>query len=232
MSSSESIATPTRPTSPSGARVVGVVAELRRQVEGDREPGLAALEQVAVALRSTPRPRRSPRTAASSTAARGTCPDTAARERVLARRLELARRVVGRVDRLHLDARVGAPVAALRHATDRRGLRRGVATPACRPHARYGRHAAAAVAGQAERRSASRGEPRRFPCGGCRGRGAARCRDGRACDPVEKVEELVAGIIVRNSCRSTDPLVRNYRMQLVSVKRDPRRGTTESSMAI
>src|SRR5207253_7752476 len=30
------------------ARVVGVVAELRRQVEGDREAGLAALEEVAV----------------------------------------------------------------------------------------------------------------------------------------------------------------------------------------
>ena len=33
-----------------GALVVGVVAELRRQVEGDREPGLPAVEQVAEAL--------------------------------------------------------------------------------------------------------------------------------------------------------------------------------------
>ena len=32
-----------------GARIVGVVAELRRQVERDREPRLPALEQVAVA---------------------------------------------------------------------------------------------------------------------------------------------------------------------------------------
>ena len=46
MSSSESIATPVRPTSPSRERVVGVVAELRRQVEGDREARLAAREQV------------------------------------------------------------------------------------------------------------------------------------------------------------------------------------------
>ena len=47
MSASESIATPVRPTSPSRARVVRVVAELRRQVERDREARLAAREQVA-----------------------------------------------------------------------------------------------------------------------------------------------------------------------------------------
>ena len=50
MSSIESIATPVRPTSPARVRVVGVVAELRRQVERDGEPGLAAVEQVAEAL--------------------------------------------------------------------------------------------------------------------------------------------------------------------------------------
>ena len=50
MSASESIATPVRPTSPARARVVGVVAELRRQVERDREARLPLLEQVAVAL--------------------------------------------------------------------------------------------------------------------------------------------------------------------------------------
>ena len=33
-----------------GERIVGVVAELRRQIEGDREPGLAVREQVAVPL--------------------------------------------------------------------------------------------------------------------------------------------------------------------------------------
>ena len=41
MSASESIATPTWPTSPAAARVVGVEAHLRRQVERDREAGLA-----------------------------------------------------------------------------------------------------------------------------------------------------------------------------------------------
>ena len=50
MSSSESIATPSRPTSPSRARVVGVVAHQRRHVERRREPRLAVIEQVAEAL--------------------------------------------------------------------------------------------------------------------------------------------------------------------------------------
>ena len=50
MSSIESMATPVRPTSPSATRVVGVVAELGRQVERDREARLAELEQVAEAL--------------------------------------------------------------------------------------------------------------------------------------------------------------------------------------
>ena len=47
MSAIESIATPVRPTSPDRARIVGVVAELRRQVERDREPGLTVLEEIA-----------------------------------------------------------------------------------------------------------------------------------------------------------------------------------------
>ena len=59
------------------ARVVGVVAELGRQVERDREPGLAALEEIAVARVRLLAPTRSRRTAGSSTAGRGTCPDTA-----------------------------------------------------------------------------------------------------------------------------------------------------------
>ena len=46
MSAIESIATPGSPDLAGGARIVRVVAELRRQVERDREPGLAALEQV------------------------------------------------------------------------------------------------------------------------------------------------------------------------------------------
>ena len=49
MSSIELIGTPTRPTSPCRGRRVGVVAHLRRQVEGDRQAGLALLEQVAEA---------------------------------------------------------------------------------------------------------------------------------------------------------------------------------------
>ena len=49
MSAIESIATPVRPTSPFGQRVVRVVAELRREIERDREPGLTAFEEEAEA---------------------------------------------------------------------------------------------------------------------------------------------------------------------------------------
>ena len=93
------------------ARVVGVVAELRRQVERDRQPRLTALEQVAVALVRLLRRREAgvlpdrPRPAAVHVRVR------AARVRVLARRLERRRRIVRRVDRLHLDPGLGfAPV--------------------------------------------------------------------------------------------------------------------------
>ena len=89
------------------ARVVRVVAELRRQVEGDREPGLAALEQVAVALVRLLRrgeagvlPDR-PRPAAVHVGVRP------ARVRELARQLERGRRVARRVDGLDLDPRFG-----------------------------------------------------------------------------------------------------------------------------
>ncbi len=104
MSAIESIATPVRPTSPSGTRVVGVVAELRRQVEGDREPRLPAIEQIAETLvrllgggepgvlPDRPRP----------TAVH--VPVGAAGEGVLARELELETLdVVLGVDRLDLD---------------------------------------------------------------------------------------------------------------------------------
>ena len=101
-------------------RVVGVVAELRRQVEGDREAGLAALEQIAVAgvrlLRGGEArvlPDR-PRPAAVHVRVRAPC------VRVLARRLERARRVGRCVDGFHLDSGLGTPVARRRHGEDRR----------------------------------------------------------------------------------------------------------------
>ena len=50
MSPMDPIGTPTRPTSPSASGASGVVAHLRRQVEGDRQPGLAVGEQVPEAL--------------------------------------------------------------------------------------------------------------------------------------------------------------------------------------
>ena len=95
-----------------GARIVGVVAELRRQVEGDGETGLAALEQVAEALVRLFRGREA-----------GVLPDRPgppavhvrvrpARERELAGRLDISGRVVSRVDRLDLDVRVGATLVA------------------------------------------------------------------------------------------------------------------------
>ena len=60
-------------------RVVRVVAELRRQVERDREAGLAARRAGSGSARSSPPPSRSPRTGGSSTAGRGTCPGTGPR---------------------------------------------------------------------------------------------------------------------------------------------------------
>ena len=50
MSSIESIATPTRPTSPDGQVVIAVVADLRRQVERDAQAADALRQQVAIAL--------------------------------------------------------------------------------------------------------------------------------------------------------------------------------------
>ena len=103
MSSTESIATPVRPTSPAATRVVGVVAELGRQVERDREPGLAAREQRAearVRLLGRAEPRvlaHRPRAAAVHVRVR------AARERERAGRLGRPARVGGPVDRLDLD---------------------------------------------------------------------------------------------------------------------------------
>ena len=115
MSASESIATPVRPTSPTRARVVRVVAELRRQVERDREPRLPAREQVPVALvRLLGRGEAGvltdrPRAAAVHVRVR------TAGERELAGRLERRRSVVGRVDRLHLDAGLGLAAVGRGH---------------------------------------------------------------------------------------------------------------------
>ena len=93
-----------------GERVVGVVAELGREVERDREAGLTALEEVAEArVRLLGRPvarvlANRPRAAAVHRLVR------AARERVRTGKLELAlSRVRRRVDRLDLDAGVGQP---------------------------------------------------------------------------------------------------------------------------
>ena len=72
MSSIESIATPTRPTSPGGEVVIAVVADLRRQVERDAQAADALRQQVAIALVGFGRRSRSRHTAASSTAGRDT----------------------------------------------------------------------------------------------------------------------------------------------------------------
>ena len=90
-----------------GPRVVRVEPELGRQVEGDREPGLPPLEQVAVARvrllgRGEPgvladRPRPSAVHVAVDPA----------RVRRHSRRLGRRRSVLGAVDRLDLDARLG-----------------------------------------------------------------------------------------------------------------------------
>ena len=62
--------TPTLPTSPRGHRRVGVVAGLRRQVEGDRQPGLALGQVRAVQLVRRRRASSGPSTCASATVRR------------------------------------------------------------------------------------------------------------------------------------------------------------------
>ena len=112
MSASESIATPVRPTSPTRARVVGVVARAASAGRTRSRARSARARAGSGSARSTPPPRRSRRTGGSSTAGRGTCPGTGrACTGRLAGRLERRRRVVRRVDRLHLDPGLGfAPV--------------------------------------------------------------------------------------------------------------------------
>jgi hypothetical protein len=102
-----------------GARVVGVVAELRRQVERDRQACLPALEQVTEArVRLLRRGEAGvladrPRPAAVHVAVRAT------RERELTGKLELALRVVRRVDGRDLDARLGLAPVGRRHGANR-----------------------------------------------------------------------------------------------------------------
>ena len=133
-----------------GARIVGVVAELRRQVERDREPRLTVVEQVAVArVRLLGRreagvlPDR-PRPPAVHVGIRP------ARVRIGARRLERRRRIVRRVERFHFDTRLGfAPVGG-GHGESM--LAACASSPACCSRSCARRRAAAA---------SSRG------CGGC-----------------------------------------------------------------
>ena len=49
MSRSVSMATPTLPTSPSARWMIGVIADLGGQVEGDAEAGLSLLQEIAIA---------------------------------------------------------------------------------------------------------------------------------------------------------------------------------------
>ena len=106
-----------------GDGVVGVVAELRREVEGHREAGLAAREQrveARVRLLGGAEPRvlaHRPRPAAVHVRVR------AARERELAGLLARPDRVLRPVDRLHLDPRLG-DVTVGRHAVDPTSARR------------------------------------------------------------------------------------------------------------
>src|SRR4051794_4753841 len=105
-------------------RVVGVVAELRRQVERDREAGLPAVEQVAVT-----RVRLLRRGEAGVLADRPRAPAVhvavrAARVRILAGKLELGLRVLRRVDGLDLDpGLVLAPVGRRHRPKYARGVR-------------------------------------------------------------------------------------------------------------
>ena len=132
---------------PERDRVVRVVAELRRQVEGDREACLAEVEQVAEPLvRLLRRPEACvladrPRPAAVHRLVRP------ARKRVFARPLELDAGDVGRgVDGLHLDAglrlpailgRRHEPQSTLRACRSRSGSSRGCASARERERAKW-----------------------------------------------------------------------------------------------
>ena len=70
--SSDEIETPTLPTSPFRDGIVGIVADLGRQVERHRQAGLSLLEQVTVALVRILRRWRTRRTGAWSRSGRGT----------------------------------------------------------------------------------------------------------------------------------------------------------------
>ena len=132
----------TRPADlPLRHRVVRVVAELRRQIEGDRQAGLAELEEVAKALVRLLRGTEArvladrPRPAAVHRRVR------AARERELAGQLRgEVGDVLRRVHRLDLDARVGlSAVLRLSHAAIVRPP--GRASSACSGSARAGNRA-------------------------------------------------------------------------------------------
>src|SRR5207237_2893724 len=89
-------------------RIVRVVAELRREIERDRETRLAVIEQVAIARVRLLRGGEArvladrPRAAAVHVAIR------AARERILARGLDVVADIGRRVARLQLEPRLGA----------------------------------------------------------------------------------------------------------------------------
>ena len=107
------------------ARVVRVVAKLRRKIERDRKTHLAALEQMAEAL---VRLLRGCETGVLANRPRPPAIHVrvgAPRIRELTRELELRLRVVGRVDRLDLDAGVGFASLGRRHIRIVRSVPRG-----------------------------------------------------------------------------------------------------------
>ena len=114
MSSIESIATPTRADLAGGERVVGVVAHLRRQIEGDAQAADALREQIAVArvrLRGRAEPGVLPHRPQPAAVHRRL---DAAGERKLARQAELrvripAGQIAGRQHMLHEEIVVLRP---------------------------------------------------------------------------------------------------------------------------
>ena len=118
MSSTVSIATPTRPDLAQRARRIGVDAHLRRQVERDRQPGLPGVEQLAGSARSSPRavPKPAycrmvhsrPRYIVGWTPrVNGNCPGSPRSRRVV------DRRVVGPVDRRRRECRTARALVGL-----------------------------------------------------------------------------------------------------------------------
>ena len=132
MSSIVSIATPVRPDLAQAARVVGVKAQLRRQVERHRQPRRALRRAGSGSARWTPSPTRTRRTGASSTVCLryiSRCTPRVYGNSPGSPRSSCSRQVGLRVQLGDLDARVGEAARIVRARRSARRRARSSLTP-------------------------------------------------------------------------------------------------------